>query len=99
MRSAWHLFPILLLHEKLNIDRNRFTEALKTEKIGSSVHFIPIHIHPYYIGKYGYRKDDFPNAQYIFEHEISLPIYPKMTQNDVMDVVLTIKKLVEYFKK
>jgi dTDP-4-amino-4,6-dideoxygalactose transaminase len=99
IRSAWHLFPILLLHEKLNIDRNRFTEALKTEKIGSSVHFIPIHVHPYYRGKYGYRKDNFPNAQYVFEHEISLPIYPKMTQDDVMDVVLAIKKLVEYFKK
>jgi dTDP-4-amino-4,6-dideoxygalactose transaminase len=99
MRSAWHLFPILLLHENLNIDRNTFIEALKAEKIGSSVHFIPIYLHPYYREKYGYKKDDFPNTQYIFEHEISLPIYSKMTQDDMMDVVLAIKKIVKHFKK
>jgi dTDP-4-amino-4,6-dideoxygalactose transaminase len=99
MRSAWHLFPILLIHEKLNIDRNRFIDALKAEKIGSSVHFIPIHMHPYYREKYGYKKDDFPNALYVFEHEISLPIYPKMTQDDAMDVASAMKKLVKYFKK
>jgi dTDP-4-amino-4,6-dideoxygalactose transaminase len=99
MRSAWHLFPILLIHEKLNIDRNKFIDALKAEKIGSSVHFIPIHMHPYYREKYGYKKDDFPNALYVFEHEISLPIYPKMTQDDAMDVALAMKKLVKYFKK
>jgi dTDP-4-amino-4,6-dideoxygalactose transaminase len=97
--SAWHLFPILLLYEKLNIDRNKFIDALKAEKIGSSVHFIPIHIHPYYREKYGYKKEDFPNTQFAFEHEISLPIYPKMTQDDVMDVASAIKKLVTYFKK
>lgn len=99
MRSAWHLFPILLIHEKLNIDRSKFIDALKSEKIGSSVHFIPIHIHPYYREKYGYKKGDFPNALYVFEHEISLPIYPKMTQDDAMDVAFAVKKLVEYFKK
>jgi dTDP-4-amino-4,6-dideoxygalactose transaminase len=99
IRSAWHLFPILLLYEKLNIDRNKFIDALKAEKIGSSVHFIPIHIHPYYREKYGYKKEDFPNTQFAFEHEISLPIYPKMTQDDVMDVASAIKKLVTYFKK
>jgi dTDP-4-amino-4,6-dideoxygalactose transaminase len=99
IRSAWHLFPLLLLYEKLNIDRNKFIEALKAEKIGSSVHFIPIHVHPYYREKYGYKKEDFPNAQFAFEHEISLPIYPKMTQDDVMDVASAVKKLITYFKK
>jgi dTDP-4-amino-4,6-dideoxygalactose transaminase len=98
-RSAWHLFPILLLYEKLNIDRNRFIEALRAEKIGSSVHFIPIHFHPYYREKYGYKKQDFPNAKYAYEHEISLAIYPKMTQDDAIDVISAIKKLVNYFKK
>ena len=99
MRSAWHLFPILLLYEKLNINRNKFIDALKAERIGTSVHFIPIHTHPYYQEKYGYKKEDFPNAQFAFEHEISLPIYPKMAQNDVMDVASAVKKLVKYFKK
>jgi dTDP-4-amino-4,6-dideoxygalactose transaminase len=99
IRSAWHLFPILLLYEKLNIDRNKFIEALKAEKIGTSVHFIPIHVHPYYKEKYGYKKEDFPNSQFAFEHEISLPIYPKMTQDDVMDVASAVKKLITYFKK
>ena len=56
-------------------------------------------MHPYYREKYGYKKDDFPNALYVFEHEISLPIYPKMTQDDAMDVALGMKKLVKYFKK
>jgi dTDP-4-amino-4,6-dideoxygalactose transaminase len=99
VRSAWHLFPILLLFEKLNINRNKFIDALKAEKIGSSLHFIPIHVHPYYREKYGYKKEDFPNAQFAFEHEISLPIYPKMKLDDVMDVASAIKKLVTYFKK
>jgi dTDP-4-amino-4,6-dideoxygalactose transaminase len=97
--SAWHLFPILLLYEKLNIDRNKFIEALKAEKIGTSVHFIPIHFHPFYRERYGYKKQDFPNAQYAFEHEISLAIYPKMTQDDAIDVISATKKLVNYFKK
>lgn len=98
-RHSWHLYPILLLHEKLNIDRSRFIEAMKAEKIGTSVHFIPLHLHPYYRDTYGYKKGDLPNAEHLFEHEISIPLYPKMTQEDVMDVAHAIKKLVRHFKK
>lgn len=99
VKSAWHLFPIILRFEKLRLNRDKFIQALKAEQIGTSVHFIPVHMHPYYAQTYSYRETDFPNSYFLFSHEISLPIYPNMTENDVMDVISALKKLVSYYKK
>ena len=76
---AWHLYMLRLNLEQLRFDRNQFIEALKQLNIGTSVHFIPLHIHPYYRETYGYRPEDFPVAYGEYQREISLPIYSKMS--------------------
>lgn len=62
-------------------------EQLKARNIGTSVHFIPIHLHPYYRDKYGYRPDDFPVAYREYQRLVSLPLYPRMGDGDVQDVI------------
>ncbi len=95
---AWHLYPIQVNSELLSINRNEFIEALKAENIGTSVHFIPLHLHPYYKEKYGFKGDDFPIAESLYNNEISLPIYPKMEDNDVEDVISAVKKITAYYE-
>ena len=81
--------------DKLVIDRAQFIEELKAENIGTSVHFIPVHMHPYYRDTYGYQHGDFPVAEATFERIISLPLYPKMTAQDTEDVISAVKRVVE----
>ena len=95
---AWHLYPLQINLDLLKINRNEFINALKDENIGTSVHFIPLHLHPYYKENYGYEYGNFPNAEYIYEREISLPLYPKMVDNDVYDVIKSVKKIVNQYK-
>ncbi len=99
VRHAWHLYPVQINTDLLRIDRNKFIEALKAENIGTSVHFIPIHIHPYYRDRFGFKREDFTNAEYVYDREVSLPIYPKMTDKDVEDVIVAVKKIVNYYRK
>ena len=66
--------------ERLRIGRREFIELLKQHHISTSVHFIPLHLHPYYRDNFGYQPEDFPNASAAFDHIVSLPIYPKMTE-------------------
>ena len=98
-RPAWHLFPLLISFEKFRINRDSFINALKSENIGTSVHFIPVHLHPFYQKRLGYRLGDLPHSEYLFQHEISLPIYPKMRLKDAIDVAAAIRKLLNYFRK
>ena len=92
VQHAWHLFVIQLNLERLRINRNQFIDALREKEIGTSVHFIPLHLHPYYRDKFGYKPGDFPNASRVFERIVSLPIYPKMTEAEVERVVEAVKK-------
>src|SRR5215510_2412951 len=99
VQHAWHLFVIQLNLERLRINRNQFIEALREKEIGTSVHFIPLHLHPYYRDKLGYKTEDFPNASAAFERIISLPIYPKMIEGDVRDVIVAVRKLVQEYRQ
>ena len=92
-QHAWHLYVIQLDLERLRFNRNRFIEALREEGIGTSVHFIPLHLHPYYRNNFGYKPEDFPNASAAFERIISLPIYPKMTEADVEKVIGAVRSV------
>ncbi len=94
-RHAWHLYIIKLNLDKLTLDRARFIEELKEEKIGTSVHFIPVHFQPYYRETYGYKPGDFPLAEATFERIISLPLYPKMSAQDVEDVIEAVARVIE----
>jgi dTDP-4-amino-4,6-dideoxygalactose transaminase len=84
---AWHLFVVRVRPELLTIGRNEVIDELSARKIGTSVHFIPVHQHPYYRDRYGYAPADIPVASGIFERVVSLPIYPQLTDADVDDVV------------
>ena len=92
---AWHLYVLRLVPEVLTIDRDTFIARLVAMNIGVSVHFIPLHLHPYYRDKYGFAPTDFPNAYEAFQRILSLPIYPKMTDDDVQDVIDAVRSLVE----
>lgn len=81
---AWHLFPIRL---RAGVERNAVIDSLRSEGIGTSVHFIPLHLHPLYAKRYGYRPDDFPIATAEYAREISLPIYPSLSEADVDAIV------------
>lgn len=91
---AWHLYVIEIVPEKLRISRNAFIEALRQDGIGTSVHFIPLHLHPYYRERSGYKPTDFPNALAAFESILSLPIYPSMTDQDIADVIQSVGAMV-----
>jgi perosamine synthetase len=86
-RHAWHLYMLRLNLDRLSINRARFIEELKRQNIGTSVHFIPLHLHPYYRKTYGYEPEDLPVAYREYQREISLPVYSKMTDDDVQDVI------------
>lgn len=98
-RHAWHLYILKLNLEKLSIDRTEFIEELKKAQIGTSVHFIPLTMQPYYRDKFGFQKGDFPQAETTFERIISLPLYPRMTQQDTEDVIEAVQGIVERFRK
>lgn len=93
-RHAMHLFAVLINLEKIKIGRNEFVDKLIKENIGSGVHFSPVHLHPYYRRTFGYKKRDFPNAEYVGERILSLPLGANLTDKDVKDVVSAIKKVI-----
>lgn len=95
VQHAWHLYVIRLNQEHSGIERREFVDRLTEEKIGTSVHFIPLHLHPYYRDTLGYKPEDFPHATAAYERIVSLPIYSKMTDDDVRDVVRTVRKVFE----
>jgi dTDP-4-amino-4,6-dideoxygalactose transaminase len=92
---VYHLYPIHLSLDRLTIDRAEFIEELKACNIGTSVHFIPVHLHPFYQGCYGYRRGDMPVAEMLYEGLLSLPIYPRMSESDVRDVIEAVYYIVE----
>jgi perosamine synthetase len=85
--TSWHLYILRLNLPLLRIKRDAFITELKENGIGTSVHFIPLHLHPFYQRVFGYRKGDFPAAESEFERCISLPIYPSMSDGDVQNVI------------
>ena len=97
--NAWHLYVIQLNLEKLTINRDRFIEELKKRNIGTSVHFIPLHLHPYYKNIYNYKKTDFPNAYNAFKRIISLPIYTRMRKKNIRDVISAVKDIIAKYAK
>ena len=79
--------------------RARFIEEMKKRNIGTSVHFIPLHIHPYYRETYGYRPEDFPVAYHEYVREVSLPIYSRMSDEDVQDVIEAVIDVVDRYRR
>jgi dTDP-4-amino-4,6-dideoxygalactose transaminase len=99
VESAWHLYVIRLNLDMLTIDRNIFIEELRLRNIGTSVHFIPIHLHPYYRDKYGYKAEDFPVALRNYQKIISLPLHPRLSDKDIDDVIEAATDVIEKFRR
>ncbi|MGE5219476.1 MAG: DegT/DnrJ/EryC1/StrS family aminotransferase, partial [Chloroflexota bacterium] len=99
VQHAWHLYVIQLELERLRTGRDEFIEALKNQGIGTSVHFIPLHLHPYYRERFGYGGHDFPVASAAFERLISLPIYPGMTDSQVDRVIEAVRNIAREFRR
>lgn len=98
-QHSWHLFILRIRPELLQIDRNQFIARLKEKSIGTSVHFIPLHLHPYYQHEYGYRIGDFPNAEDAYRGCLSLPIYPDLTPDEMTRIVDAVERVVWESKK
>lgn len=96
---SWHLYVLRIDPTELRIDRDQFIEELKERNVGTSVHFIPVHLMTAYSKKYGYKKGDFPNTEAWFENIVSLPLYPTMTDDDVDYVISSVQDIVHKFGK
>ncbi len=90
---VYHLY-VIQLDPSTGIDRAAFTEAMRERKIGTSVHFIPVHLHPFYAHTYGYQRGDLPGAEAIYDRSVSLPLYPLMTEDDLEDVIAAVADLI-----
>ncbi len=96
---AWHLYAIALELERLRCDRARFIQELRAENVGTSVHFIPIHLHPHFRATLGGRDGDFPVAEDAYRRAVSLPLFPDMTPGDVEDVAAAVRKVVAHYRR
>jgi dTDP-4-amino-4,6-dideoxygalactose transaminase len=95
---AWHLYVVEIDPREFSVGRDTFIEELKQRGIGTSVHFIPLHTHPLYSQRFGYRAGQFPNAERHFAGAISLPLYPSMTTDDVDRVVEALSQIAAKFR-
>ncbi len=94
---AWHLYPIRFDLMKLSADRAQIFRALRAENIGVNVHYIPVHLHPYYREHFGYRGGEFPVAEAAYNGLISLPMFHGMTAQEVNDVIAAVSKVVSAY--
>ncbi|EJS45989.1 TPA: UDP-4-amino-4,6-dideoxy-N-acetyl-beta-L-altrosamine transaminase [Bacillus thuringiensis] len=94
--SSWHLYIIRLNTKLLKCNRKEFYEALQRENIGVNVHYIPVHLQPFY-QKLGYEKGICPQAENVYEEIITLPLFPKMTEADVWDVIQAVRKVLSFY--
>ena len=99
VKHARHLYTILLRLDKLSISRSEFIEELRRFNVGTSVHFIPVHMHPYYHEKPEFRNTTLPVAESAYWRMISLPLYPLLTENDINYVVWAVKKIISSHRK
>ncbi|MGC2019686.1 MAG: UDP-4-amino-4,6-dideoxy-N-acetyl-beta-L-altrosamine transaminase [Candidatus Sulfotelmatobacter sp.] len=93
VNPAWHLYPVRFNTSQLRRDRAHVFRALRAENIGVNVHYIPVHLHPYYRDRFGYQGGEYPVAETAYEQLISLPMFHGMTEQDVEDVIAAVSKV------
>jgi dTDP-4-amino-4,6-dideoxygalactose transaminase len=97
-RHARHLYTLVLRPERMRESRETVISALRAEGVGTGVHFVPLHLHPYYAEKYGYRRGMFPHAERIGDNTISLPLSAALSDADVADVIAAVQKVVRSYR-
>ena len=95
--SSWHIYPIRLELARFNVGRKEMFQALRAENMGVQVHYIPIHLHPYYRQRFGYVPGQFPKSEEAYETIITLPLFHAMTDLDTRDVVAAVAKVTGNF--
>ncbi len=98
VRAAYHIYVIRLRTELLRVGRREIFEALLAENIGVNVHYVPVHLHPFYRREFGYGPGDFPVAEDYYDRAITLPIFPGMGDQDVDDVMRAVRKVTAYYR-
>ena len=86
----YHLYPLLLEH----YDRGKFVAEMMQAGIGTGVHFMPLHLNSFYANSFGFKRGDFPVSEWVYDREISLPLYPAMSDEDVERVISTVKEII-----
>jgi len=99
VEHAWHLYVLRLNLDMLTINRAQFIDALKARNIGTSVHFIPVHLHPYYRDRYGWTPDQFPIAYEQYQRSLSLPLHPRLSDEEQADVIAAVLETVEAHRR
>ena len=94
VEHAYHLYPVRI---DAGIDRGDVFRALRAEGLGVNVHYIPVHLHPYYRSRFGYQGGEFPIAEHAYEQLISLPMFHGLTDQDVDDVVAAVRKVMAFY--
>jgi dTDP-4-amino-4,6-dideoxygalactose transaminase len=92
-RHAHHLYTLLLDLDNLPFDRDRFLQEMTARNIGVGVHYVALHLHPYYRENYGYRRGDFPAAEWVSDRTVSIPLSAKLEERDVDDVIETVREI------
>jgi len=97
VQAAYHIYVIQLRTELLRVGRREIFEALRAENIGVNVHYVPVHYHPFYQREFGYRQGDYPSVENYYQRALTLPLFPKMNDQDVDDVVSAVRKMIDYY--
>ena len=96
---SWHLYVLRLNLEQLRCTRDEFMHALRKDNIGTSVHYMPVHLQPYYRRAFGFKPGDFPVAEREYRRMVTLPLFPSMRQDDVNDVVTAVTRIVAHYRR
>jgi dTDP-4-amino-4,6-dideoxygalactose transaminase len=99
MRHAHHLFTINIHPEELKVSRDFILNAIQAENITTGVHYRAIHAHPYYTNTFGWDAKDYPNAQWLSDRTLSLPLSSKLTDKDIDDVINAVTRILMYYRK
>ncbi|MEK7080441.1 MAG: DegT/DnrJ/EryC1/StrS family aminotransferase, partial [Patescibacteria group bacterium] len=95
VKSAWHIYPI----QVQGVDRKKIFDDLQKQGIGVQIHYMPLHLYPFYKNKFRYKKGDFPKAERYYERAITLPLFPKMANKDIQYIINSIKKIIYRYAK
>jgi perosamine synthetase len=97
VEPVWHLYPVRIDRKKIKATRAEIFRAMRAENIGVNVHYIPVHLHPYYRERFGFRGGEYPVAEAAYESLISLPMFHSMSDRDVADVITAVRKVIAAF--
>ena len=98
-RHAWHIYPLRLDADRLREDREAVFHALRAENVGASVHYLPVHLHPFYRERFGTGRGLCPAAEEAADRLLTLPLFPQMTDADIADVIAAMAKVIRWARR